>query len=561
MRITKSLRRWAQKNLNLKSDATDAEVRAAVVKAHKAKKISTKQLEELTAVKSTPKPVATSNGRMDRLEKTVSKMGGILEKYTSNQGANKKTAGKKVEKKKAKKKPNPVDVAVKSALSKMGLNTDTPKGTGPVSLLHRAAPYLRPIESVRVKSATEQYDKTRTKAICPERTGVSGAGGRHPHAGKQAKFENRPLENPSQLDNAICGAYLKWSLETQNDPRDIPRGLKMTDHDHDLIQYALHEMPWTGVVGGEGTDMGASKVNGRKLTKVEIKALLDDSSSGGIEATPIVFDDAVVLTPVLYGELFPLVNIVNITRGRRIEGFSMGNPTFTSGTTEGAAINPFNTSAFISAFDNSIYNAVAAMEIGMDFEEDSPADIGGIVIQQYGLKAMEWLDRVVVMGDGVTEPEGIFVTVGTTAVNSDNGTSGPPTVSDYEGLMFAVTKAFRKEPGAQNAYVANEQTYRKARAIPVGPTDERRVFGMTHGDYMLLDQPYKVQIDIPNNYIGYGNFRRYRMYRRLGLNTRIETQGNYLALRNIKLIVLRMRFGGRIELGGAMGVMTDASAS
>jgi hypothetical protein len=126
--------------------------------------------------------------------------------------------------------------------------------------------------------------------------------------------------------------------------------------------------------------------------------------------------------------------------------------------------------------------------------------------------------------------------------------------------MFGVVKAFRKEPGAQNAFLGNEVSYRRARAIPVGPTDERRVFGMTHGDYTLLDHPYKIQVDVPNNKVCFGNWKRYRMYRRLGLNVRIETAGNYLSIRNLKLIVMRMRFGGQPELGGAFAVMTDAQA-
>ena len=80
---------------------------------------------------------------------------------------------------------------------------------------------------------------------------------------------------------------------------------------------------------------------------------MDDNTSGGLEAVPIVFDDAVILTPVLTGELFPLVKLVNIPRGRRIEGFSVGNPTITSGTAEGSSISLFDTTSYIAAFDTT----------------------------------------------------------------------------------------------------------------------------------------------------------------------------------------------------------------
>ena len=48
-----------------------------------------------------------------------------------------------------------------------------------------------------------------------------------------------------------------------------------------------------------------------------VKTLIDDATSGGLEAAPIVFDDMVIQTPLLNGELFPLVTTVPLDRGRR----------------------------------------------------------------------------------------------------------------------------------------------------------------------------------------------------------------------------------------------------
>jgi HK97 family phage major capsid protein len=357
--------------------------------------------------------------------------------------------------------------------------------------------------------------------------------------------------------SAISQAYFKWSIAAGSAPRDIPRGLRMTDHDRDLINYALHEGKWSGLIkhGDEGFD-GEIKVARRKLTDFERKALLDDATSGAIEITPIEFDDALVTTPVLFGELMPLVNMVDVSRGRRMKGGAVSNPTFAA-STEGTEITAFDTTAFVSAFDTTIYVAAAAMEIGMDFEEDSPTNIGTVILDKYGEKAMEWYDRVIAVGDGTTEPQGVFNASGTAVVNADLA-GGDPTVGDYEQLMFGVTKAYRMAKGGKNAYVGSETSYRRSRAIPVGPTDERRVFGMTHGDYMLLDTPYKIQGSIANTKIGYFNFGYYRMYRRLGFNVRMETAGNYLARRNQRLIVCRLRVGGKLELGGAGAVMLDA---
>ena len=238
----------------------------------------------------------------------------------------------------------------------------------------------------------------------------------------------------------------------------------------------------------------------------------------------------------------------------------MNNPTISWGTAEGTAITPLNTAAFVSAFDTPIQVATAAMEIGLDFEEDSPVDMGGAIQEKYGEKFQEDMDRVIAVGNGTTEPLGISNTSGVTAIVSDSGVGGPPTVSDYEGLYFGVAKQYRTEPGAITAYIANDTSYRNACAIQVGPDDQRRVFGMDHANYELLGRPYKVQNSIGNSTLMFANLKRYRLYRRLGMSLRIETAGRALALANTRLIVLRARVGGQMETANAMSLISDAQA-
>jgi hypothetical protein len=47
------------------------------------------------------------------------------------------------------------------------------------------------------------------------------------------------------------------------------------------------------------------------------------------------------------------------------------------------------------------------------------------------------------------------------------------------------------------------------------------------------------------------------MYRRLGLQVAIEDRGKELVRKNQRMIVVRARFGGRLEDGNACAVMTD----
>lgn len=442
-----------------------------------------------------------------------------------------------------------VEKAVKEALVKLGVGGPaqevTPQGT-----IARAASSI----DVRVKSPLEQFDNTKKTAVIPER---SMKGVPRSDAGQPATFMGRTLDMPTERDKAIAGAYFKWAIGMNSERALIPDSLRMTELDEAIVQTQLREGKWTGVIKATADLEGGVKVDRRKLTDMEIKALLDDNTSGGLEIAPIEFDDALILTPVLFGELFPKVTVTTLARGRRVEGASIGNPSWTSGTAEGNAITPITTTGFVTAFDTTIFPAVGAMEIGEDFLEDSPTNIGAIIMQKFGEKHQEWLDEQIAVGDGTTEPQGIFNAAGTIAVNSDNGTGGDATVSDYEALMFAVTKAFRNSKGGKNCFIGNDTTYRRARGIPVSGTDARRVFGMTHMDYRLFDHDFCIQNSLTNSQCAYVNLAYYRMYRRLGMTARVERNGNYLALRNQRLLVVRMRWGGGLELGGAAAVSSD----
>jgi HK97 family phage major capsid protein len=567
--LTKRLRKYAVKKLGLAVDASDADAEKLIGEKLASGDLSADKYAELIAKKS-------KKGKKDNPENRIKGLlGDLVTKAVKaampaqgsgdGQGAadaGDTNGGKKKKNKKNKGGVSPEDV---NAIIQKSLQEELAKkggsdGAQTQTLFMKAMSVADAYNQIRVKPAYEQYSDTKTRAICPKTTRM---GSPHPYAGEEAVYglddgPHVPLFHPSDREKALISAYFKFALAAGSNPSDIPRGFRMTDHDRDLVNYAIHECAWSGIIHGDGDEApSAIKVHRRKLSEFEVKALLDDSTSGGIEIAPIAFDDALVTTPVLYGELYPLVNLQNTTRGRRMKGGAVSNPTITSGVAEGTAIQVFNTSSFVTAFDTSIFTAVGSMEVGLDFEEDSPTNVGQIIVQKYGEKMMEWLDRVIAVGDGVTEPQGIFTSTATTVLNSDNGSNGGPTIGDYEALLFGVPKQFRSTKGSRNVFLANETTYRRARAIPVGPGDERRVFGMTHQDYMLLDRPYKIQNNISNNKYGFFNAGYFRMYKRLGMNIRIETAGNYLATKNLRLIVLRARYGGQLELGQSTAVILD----
>ncbi len=524
--LTKGLKEWAVANLGLTADASDADFKKGIAESlagigtHKGK-MTVKKLKELTKDGSPATPPAPK-------------------KKKSAPAFDPKLFDESVQK--------AVDAAIKKAIP---ATEPTFKDLSPADLFAKGTPH-----NIRVVGAAERYSKVANKAFYPEFIGHGGQSQRkHALAGRPVEWEGHHLEHTSDLGKAVAGAWFKKQIAQSTSAQNIPRGMRMTKHDEDLLLFAVHEMEWSGVHNVR--DESGDKIERQKLTDFQRKSILDDTISGGIEAAPVVFDDALILFPLLYGELFPFVNVVNISQGRRVKGASMQNPTMTSGIAEGTAIQPFSTSGFIGAFDTAIFPMVGSVLLGLDFEEDTPIGFGSRIVTQWGMVVQQNLDKFIAIGDGVTQPLGIFNTVGYQNVNSDNGPGGRLSINDLESLMFGLQKQYRFEAGAMTAYIGNDLGYRRFRKIPVGPGDERRVQGMDYGSYTAIDRPYKVQNDITTGQFAYANLKRYRMYRRLGMTVRVVTEGLQLATTNQRAIVVRMRFGGQMETGNAVALMLD----
>ena len=412
--------------------------------------------------------------------------------------------------------------------------------------------------SVRVKGIKEYYSNTRETAVY-EAKRINGSMRPDHEVGKQATYmENgrqKSLTHPSEFEQAVHGAFIKMSIESQcGGAKGIPNVMRMTEHDNQLLAYAMHEMKWGGTVGD-------THVKNQKLDGMLRKQLIDDATSGGINIAPITFDEAVILNPLLFGEFFPNVNTVPVTRGRRVEGGTISNVTLNSSGNQGDGdtITLETTASFIGSFNTNIFVVDGAIEIGLDFIGDSPVDIAGIITEQYGRVLMTYLDEQVAIGDGTTEPEGIMVASGTTSIAATNGNTGPPTVGDYEGLLFGVGKAFKNGfPTNRIQFGGSETSYTRVRGIAVGASDQRRVFGMNEEDYMLFGHPYGVGGGLSNVQLFFGVMQRYRMYRRMGLQILTTTDGKTLMLDNLMLITARARYGGQVEDGSAFAITPDA---
>lgn len=387
--------------------------------------------------------------------------------------------------------------------------------------------------SVRVKAASELYSTKRPAAT-------------HRKLGREVFDEmGSVVTRPSQMSLAKSGAFLKWTA------RKAGLQVEWGEHDQALFRETVERDEWASFAGPDHE----SRIYGPGA----VKALIDESGgSGGLEVVPIEFDSDIISFPLLQNELLPLVDLKPVARGRRIEGASMLTPTAVWGGGDDNSATLFDTATMVAALDTTIFTIDCFIEIGRDFLSDSPVNVGALATQLIGERFANELDKVIADGDGTTQPQGIRQASGTTSVSFGGAAA---TVDKYMQLLFGVGKAYRAPAGNNFAFVGNETSYQRARSIATGVTgDTRLVFGMDPESYSVLQRPYKIAPVLTNSEILAGAMNKYRLYRRLGLSVEWHTSGRELARRNMALLAVRGRFGGRVMDPSAFAVVTNAEA-
>ena len=419
------------------------------------------------------------------------------------------------------------------------------KATSPDALKGTKAGEL--MTAARVKDVGDRLDRKRHEVRRPN--------------GSALVYGSKALELPSQYDLALIGAWFKASLIAAGHNHNLGDGQKrisLSEFEKSLLVESAAKDQWIGQ--SKGYDYGGHSADGY-IPATEVKSLLDDSVSGGIYAVPAVLDTALITTPLLSGQIAPFVDMKPIG-GRRVIAPKMTPLTGGWGTAPGTPVQPFNTSGLMSSVDTPTFTFNGFLELSNELEADSAIDLGAAVVDQFGERLRSELDRVVAVGNGTSEPLGVFNTSGLLAVSSDSGPGGPPTVSDAESLIFAQKLEYRQQ-NWNACFIGNDTTYRRLRSIQVGAGDERRVFGqgmMGTDDtqrYQLFEYKYRVQNDIPNNKCGFVALKRYRLYVRAGMEVIRERFGRTLALSNTQLLGLRARYGGQLIDTAAASVMTD----
>lgn len=557
MKMTEALKRWLVDNCCVEKDVEDDKFREAAGDALVKDTLSPEKYAELTA---DPK-AGEANEFAAKLDAIADGLKGLVALQQPKKDPDKETdeaAKKAADEKAAADKAAAEKAATEKKAAEKGAGTDGKadwQEAVKASLSGEGTNH-------RVKGAWEGYSDTKSAALYPTK---DKHGRTHPKAGQQLMSRDEgsgyPIDNPSELDKAVIGAWCQWKCITRLRGGSRKAGWDaLPQHSKELVQYAVHEMNWAG---SSRLDSDFADIDNRKLSEMERKDLLDDAVgfSGGLEAAPIVFDAAVIEAPLLYGELYPLVNVVTIPRGRRIEGVSILRVTGGWGGVDATPITEFITTNYVANFDTTIWRWEGAVLIGKDFLADTPINFGQIITRQYGEALLQDLDNAIATGAG-TQPLGIVSTAGA-------GTAwlGATNLGNYETLRFGIPKQEHQGGMLKSAvFCGTEQSYQRSKSIAVAAADNRRVFAYdstttgNYDDYSIMARAYKINASMTNARVFYAIMKRYRLYLRHGLELRTTEDGRTLVRRNEIMISCTARYGGQLERAAAAVFVADAPA-
>ena len=393
---------------------------------------------------------------------------------------------------------------------------------------------------IRVKEPSESLSEKRVVGV-------------HKKTGKPVMdtIYQQPATLPSEASAARAGVLLKH-LACKAGIQQA----RLSEWERGLLDEVCETKEWCGQLGNEFHD---NIPGGRN-----VKQLIDDAASGGIFLTPVEFDADIISFPLLGGELYPLVDVKPVERGRRIEGASLATPTLTWGEGDATTAPLFATAGMSAAINTTIYGASAAILVGRDFLADSPANVGAELVRLIGERLANELDRVIAVGAGGVEPTGFNTNCGTLMTTTNAG-ARPPTLDDYTTLLFSVPKVYRQK-NLNLAFVSNDVTYMRSKQIAVDATgagtDQRPVLSpLTDiNKYETLGWPHRVCNNIANTDAHCLCLSKYRLYRRTGLSIEWSTQGQTLMRDNLALLVCRTRVGGKLVDANAGAEWADGQA-
>lgn len=531
-----ALKAYLVKNHGLSEDADEAAVQQKAAELIKSGDLSLADYNKLIA----PEPKSAS---------PLEKLGDLIDKAVEKRLANVQISGAAVPT--AQQVGNATDQVMQRHFGGNAQQQDS--AITPTQVFGKAAGTDGAQTRVNVNSPSRHLDSTKSRLIYPHFTKSGNRA--HPNAGQDVTFEGRAAYAQSDLDKAHAGAFLKHRLASM-----CGKTHTLDDWSKQLAEECIRECEFVGEIWDP--IHGKHYIHEpRKLTDIEVKTMLADSTSGGSDIVPYFFEVELVTYPLLNNEFFPLVTLKDIDGTNQIRQGTLGNMTINSGPAEGGSpsITLETTTDLVGVVTWNIFNATGAITFGRDFLTDTPTNVQQTTLDLYKEKLGEWLDDQICNGDGTTEPEGIFNTSNTKTYSFTNSTAGPMKVKDWEGMISAMPLQYRRQGGASIVWAMRDAMWWRIRGISVSDTDQRRIFGYNNEKYNFYEHGVKINESIASSNVAFANLKKYVMYRRKGLGFETSTDGKQLMVDNEMLVVARSRWGGKVQDANAVVLATNAS--
>lgn len=409
---------------------------------------------------------------------------------------------------------------------------------------------------VNVKGYFDRYGDTKTAL-----TYKSGASKLLGLNGRPMQYNGKDVNESTDRTKAMSALWLKFQLFPE----------RLTEDEEARIQWILHREKFH--VPNAKNDTEARLLTEHERHQVwdfnkhfysrGLKALIDDSTSGGEYSIPEFFDMDMIITPTLASEnILSYCNVVPVPRGTSAQNFILGRPTIAAANTEGVAVGLFSTTGFLVDHDTPFFRAAGFIEIGKNFAEDAHPRLVAEIQNQYMESYRLWVNEQIMVGDGTTEPKGVTVSSGTTDVTPANPSTNTVVLNDLFDLLFGVGKAHRMRGGSGNAiYVGTENSYQRFRRLATGVTgDTRLVFGDNIESYAIFDHPFLIEEQgLTNSDLVFFQAKGYRWYQRQGPRFIREDRGDTLVRKNTFIVGLDTRAGGQLDEGAFAAVVDSLS--
>lgn len=249
-------------------------------------------------------------------------------------------------------------------------------------------------------------------------------------------------------------------------------------------------------------------------TPVEVKALSEGTTTAGGYLVPDDFRQSVIMRVNAMSVLYPRC----FSFGTTLKSIKFPNlaTDVEMSWDEAENANFDETDPVLGQTTFTIHRMNAVTYLSRELEEDSSPNVVGLVEKLFAQAVSRERDKMVAVGDGSAQPEGIFSATGITTVSS----IGSITHAKLLEMDETITDEYRGSD--QLCWISNQTVRRYCRSL----TDEngRPLFDrpMERGaPYTMMDHPYVVNANCPSGYLALGDLNQYWIASRdeMGLET------------------------------------------